>query len=238
VRTTEPRSREPGAAERARTLVATARTAALATLDESGFPLASVVSHALDAEGRPLLLSADLAGHAGNLAADPRASLTAVRRDGGDPAAAVTLAGEVVELAGREREDALATYRAARPGAADDGRLYRLDVGSVRYDDGAHHVSGVAAAEYAAAAPEPGYPADAPVDRHGFVVLDAPREGHTPGNRPMAESTAGAASSRAASSSGAPSTPSTMWVLRARARRAKDTASAPYPAAPARKNPT
>lgn len=68
---------EPSDAERSRTLIGSVRTAALATLGEGGFPFGSLVSHAVDAAGRPLLLLSDLAEHSRNLAADPRASLLA-----------------------------------------------------------------------------------------------------------------------------------------------------------------
>ena len=47
---------EPSDAERSRTLIGSVRTAALATLGEGGFPFGSLVSHAVDAAGRPLLL--------------------------------------------------------------------------------------------------------------------------------------------------------------------------------------
>src|SRR5882757_272145 len=68
---------EPTDAERARTLFAYARHAALATVgvEPSGYPFGSLVGHALDDAGRPLLCLSDLAEHTTNLKADPRASL-------------------------------------------------------------------------------------------------------------------------------------------------------------------
>jgi heme iron utilization protein len=152
---------EPSDAERSRTLIAGVRTAALATLGEGGFPFGSLVSHAVDAAGRPLLLLSDLAEHSRNLAADPRASLLATEPGAGDPLALarVTVIGPVAEVPAAEREAVLESYRAAHPGAFYSGfadfRLYRLDVSSVRYVGGFGRMSWVGADEYAAAEPDP-----------------------------------------------------------------------------------
>lgn len=152
---------EPTDAERSRTLLAAAGTGSLATIGAGGFPFGSLVSHAVDPRGRPLLLLSDLAEHSRNLAADPRASLMAVERGAGDPLALarVTVLGTVEELRGDERAAALPVYRAAQPGAfyADfaDFRLYRLEVSSVRYVGGFGRMSWVDAAEYTAAEPDP-----------------------------------------------------------------------------------
>ncbi len=152
---------EPTDAERSRTLVAAVGTAALATIGEGGFPFGSLVSHAVDPDGRPLLLLSDLAEHTRNLAADPRASLMAVERGDGDPLALarVTVLGTVRELRGDERAAALPVYRAAQPGAFysefADFRLYRMEVTSVRYVGGFGRMSWVTAGEYTAAEPDP-----------------------------------------------------------------------------------
>ncbi|MHA6618704.1 HugZ family pyridoxamine 5'-phosphate oxidase [Pseudonocardia sp. DLS-67] len=152
---------EPSDAERSRTLIAAVRTGSLATIGEGGFPFGSLVSHALDPAGRPLLLLSDLAEHSRNLAADPRASLMATEVGAGDPLALarVTVIGRVGELLGDERAAALETYRAAQPGAFYAGfadfRLYRLDVESVRYVGGFGRMSWVDAAGYAEAEPDP-----------------------------------------------------------------------------------
>ena len=67
---------EPSDAERGRTLLAAARTGALATVAvEGGFPFGSLVAYAVDGAGRLLLCLSDLAEHSRNLAVDPRASL-------------------------------------------------------------------------------------------------------------------------------------------------------------------
>jgi len=60
----------------ARRLLKRARLAALATsLVRGGWPYASLVTVAADADGSPILLLSDLADHTKNLAGDPRASL-------------------------------------------------------------------------------------------------------------------------------------------------------------------
>jgi heme oxygenase (biliverdin-IX-beta and delta-forming) len=170
---------EPSDAERGRTLLAAVRTGALATLssDPAGFPFGSLVAYAVDDLGRPLLCLSDLAEHARNLAADPRASLMASEtgRDGhslapgggdslapgGDPLALarVTVIGSVCELHDDAWAAALCSYRERHPGAFyaafDDFRLYRLDVVSVRYVGGFGRMSWVTADDHAAAAPDP-----------------------------------------------------------------------------------
>lgn len=63
------------------------RVATLATLErETGFPLATLVTTALDADAVPIILVSDLSQHTRNLKADPRFSLLLAARQGkGDP---------------------------------------------------------------------------------------------------------------------------------------------------------
>jgi hypothetical protein len=148
---------EPSDAERSRTLIAAARTGALATIGEGGFPFGSLVAHAVDGRGRPLLLLSDLAEHSRNLAGDPRASLMVT--EGSLALGRVTVIGRVAELAGDERDTALEVYRAAQPDAFyagfGDFRLYRMEVESVRYVGGFGRMSWVDAAAYTEAEPDP-----------------------------------------------------------------------------------
>lgn len=163
---------EPSDAERSRTLLAAARTAALATLGEGGYPFGSLVSHAVDPAGRPLLLLSDLAEHSRNLSADPRSSVMAIEDGTGDPLALarVTLVGRIGEVPAGEREAVQETYRAAHPGAFYSGfadfRFYRLEVSSVRYVGGFGRMSWVTAPEYAAAEPDPLRPHAAHIIAH------------------------------------------------------------------------
>ena len=170
---------EPSDAERGRTLLAAARTGALATvsLDPAGFPFGSLVAYAVDAVGRPLLCLSDLAEHSRNLAADPRASLMAADTGTGDPLALarVTVLGSVVELHEDARTAALAAYRDRHPGAFyaafADFRLYRFDVASVRYVGGFGRMSWVSADDHAAAEPDP-------LRRHAAGIVEHMNDDH------------------------------------------------------------
>ncbi|MCU1653463.1 MAG: hypothetical protein JWQ60_4612, partial [Pseudonocardia sp.] len=145
---------EPTDAERARTIVTAGRTAALSTVaaDSGGVPFGSLVAHAVDELGRPLLCLSDLAEHSRNLTADPRASVLVTEAGDGDPLASgrVTLLGEVSVLAGDERATALASYKAVHPDAFyvefSDFRIYRLEVTSARFVGGFGRMSWVDAA--------------------------------------------------------------------------------------------
>jgi hypothetical protein len=71
----------------ARGLLRCARSGALASLGRDGHPSASLVSLATDIDGTPLILVSALSAHAGNLIADPRASLLIAPGGKGDPLA-------------------------------------------------------------------------------------------------------------------------------------------------------
>jgi heme iron utilization protein len=165
---------EPTDAERARTIVTAGHTAALSTVavDSGGVPFGSLVAHAVDGLGRPLLCLSDLAEHSRNLTADPRASVLVTESGDGDPLALgrVTLLGEVSVLAGDERSTALATYQAAHPDAFyvefSDFRIYRLEVTSARFVGGFGRMSWVDAAGYASAEPDPLRPHRAGIVEH------------------------------------------------------------------------
>ena len=164
---------EPVDAELGRTLLATAPTGTLATASvDGGFPFGSLVAHAVDEVGRPLLCLSDLAEHSRNLAADPRASLMAAETGAGDPLALarVTVLGTVAVLGGGERDAALETYLRRHPGAFHTGyhdfRMYRMDVVSVRYVGGFGRMSWVAADEHTAAEPDPLRPHAAGIVEH------------------------------------------------------------------------
>lgn len=78
-------------------LLHSASEAALATASVSlpGYPFATLVPFALDAQHRPLLLLSGLAEHSRNLAADPRASLLVAKPLGESEIARVTLLGSI-----------------------------------------------------------------------------------------------------------------------------------------------
>lgn len=111
------------------------RVAALATLSVDdrtrGFPFGSVVPYALDADGAPFILIADIAQHTKNLRADPRASLLICEpeRDG-DPQAGwrLTLLGPMAPL--QTTPERHARYAARVPGTRgyleDDSHGFRF----------------------------------------------------------------------------------------------------------------
>ena len=124
----------------ARRLLRSVRAGSLGTIDrETGGPFASLVSVATDLDGAPLLLVSRLAGHTGNLDADPRASLLLAQGGKGDPLAhpRLTLTG-LVEPAPDER--ARRRFLARHPKAA----LYAdfPDFGFRRFRVGAAHLNG------------------------------------------------------------------------------------------------
>lgn len=157
---------EPSHAERTRTLVAGCNRGVLSTmaLDPPGYPFGSVATYALDDAGRPLLFVSRMAEHTRNAAADPRASLIVAEPvpEGADPLAAgrVTLVGDLVEVGPGERPAVRDRYLAANPFSAyyidfGDFSFWHLEVRSVRYVGGYGRMSWVAAADYAAAEPDP-----------------------------------------------------------------------------------
>jgi len=172
---------EPTDAERARTLFAYARHAALATVgvEPVGYPFGSLVGHALDGAGRPLLCLSDLAEHTTNLKADARASLmvSALVEAGTDPLAGAraTLIGKLVEGTGAERAPAHDLYRGAHPEAFystfSDFRIYRLEVEAVRYVGGFGRMSWVNSEHYGAAEADPLQP-------HADRVIDHMNDDH------------------------------------------------------------
>lgn len=119
-------------AHSARTLLRTARSATLATLDRTGGPFASFVTLANDFDGSPLLLLSDLAIHTQNLRGDSRGSLMISDGAGRTPleGARITLVGDL-ELTQNQvhRDRFLARHRdAASYATFQDFNFYRFAV--------------------------------------------------------------------------------------------------------------
>jgi putative heme iron utilization protein len=82
------RETDEGARKLARTLLRSARYAAIAVLDpQTGFPFASRVLVGTDIDGAPVILVSGLSAHTRALDADPRASLLTGEPGKGDPLA-------------------------------------------------------------------------------------------------------------------------------------------------------
>lgn len=181
--------RAPSPAERCRTLVATARTATLAThaRDPANHPYASLVALACDERGRPLLLLSKLAEHTTNLDARPESSVLVSEAPLGggdvDPLALgrVTILGETRRIDDGERAEARALFLAKEPRAAAyvdfaDFGFFRLQPRALRWVGGFGRMSWVSAESYAAAEPDPIAPDAASVishmnDDHADAVL-------------------------------------------------------------------
>jgi putative heme iron utilization protein len=106
----------------ARTLVRSARFAALGTLEPSdGSPAVSRVSFATAMDGAPVFLISGLSGHFGNLVADGRCSLLVGEPGKGDPLAhpRMTLVGTAERLSeGEQRAHIKSRYLSRHPKAA------------------------------------------------------------------------------------------------------------------------
>jgi putative heme iron utilization protein len=110
-----------------------------------------------------VLVVSTMAEHGSNLVREPRASLCVAAGDGGDPLdrGRVTVAGAVRRPAD---DTALLAYEAAVPSARGmaaftDFGVWVLDVRRVRWVGGFARMDTVAAADYAAARPDPVAPA-------------------------------------------------------------------------------
>jgi heme iron utilization protein len=179
--------RAPSHAERCRTLARRARSATLSTLarDPEGFPYGSLVTVAIDALGRPLLLLSTLAEHTGNLLARPEASILLTEPLGthDQPLALgrVTLLGLCRRVDGEETNEVREVFLAQQPSAsyyADfrDFAFYRLEPTALRYVGGFGRMSWVSAEEYRQAEPDPLADAAAAIlahmnDDHADAVL-------------------------------------------------------------------
>lgn len=119
-------------ADQTRALIRAADRAVLATALD-GWPYASLVLPAIDADGAPLLLLSDLAEHAKNLKADPRCSLLFDATHGlADPLTGLraTVMGEARPVDDKALvERYVARHPSARVYAGfGDFRLYRMTV--------------------------------------------------------------------------------------------------------------
>lgn len=171
----DPAVRVPTHAERARTLVASAKSGTLSTLavDPAGYPFGSLVTFALRG-GHPVFLISSLAEHTKNLAKDPRASLLAWEEGQDDPLARgrLTLVGDARRLDdSADRDEAKEVVLAAHPSAAGyvdyrDFSFWQLDVAAVRYIGGFGRMSWVDRAAWVEAKPDPMVPYAEGIIRH------------------------------------------------------------------------
>ena len=161
----QPAAPEPSFAERARSLMYSARIGTLSTLSrkQPGFPFGSLMPYVLDAQGCPTFLISAMAMHTQNLQRDPRASLFVTGSDTGDQplgAARVTLIGNAIRFQESDLAEARSLYLAGYPDSKywvdfDDFSFYRMDVLDIYYVGGFGVMGWVAATEYFQAQPDP-----------------------------------------------------------------------------------
>lgn len=158
--------RAPSHAERCRTLVVGAKAATLCTVarDPVGFPYGSLVTVAIDIQGRPLFLLSTLAEHTGNLLACPNASvlITEPLDKHAQPLALgrVTLLGACLAVPKDEIAAVRGAFLAQQPDASyyvdfADFAFYRLEPQALRYVGGFGRMSWVSAQDYFQAEPDP-----------------------------------------------------------------------------------
>jgi putative heme iron utilization protein len=129
-----------------KTLLRTARSASIATLDpESGRPVCTRVGMSTMIDGTPTILISAMTAHAKGLRHDPRCSLLIGEPGRGDPLAharmTVQCTGVEIERGSPEEEGIASRYLAHSPKAKlyvglGDFRFFRLDVESVSLNGG------------------------------------------------------------------------------------------------------
>lgn len=156
--------RRATAAEQARTILAGASVATLASLTSDGSPWASIVQYGLMEDGTPVLSVSRLALHGRNLAADQRASIAVAGPvpEGHDPgdSGRVSLAGRVEQPTGDEYAAAERAYFDAVPTAEiynefGDFTLWVLRVETVRWVGGFGRMASAPPKAYREAEPDP-----------------------------------------------------------------------------------
>ncbi len=118
----------------------------LATISKkvAGWPFGSIVPYAVDREGRPIILIAQIAEHTKNIQADDRVSLLVQEAEGEEDIQAkgrLTVMGRASQVPEAELGDAAARYLAKLPSAEEyfdthDFSFYRISVEHLRYIGG------------------------------------------------------------------------------------------------------
>jgi putative heme iron utilization protein len=151
-------------AERVRTLLETEYVGTLATqsVKHPGWPFASVMPYALQADGSPLFLISGMAIHTHNLLADPRSSLL-VMQSGGEAdvlgSARTTLLGTARKI-DEPSESMKELYLERHPSARhwigySDFAFFALDVSEIYFIGGFGVMGWVDRVDYVAAAADP-----------------------------------------------------------------------------------
>jgi heme iron utilization protein len=114
------RSVDDAARRLARSLVRTARSASLGTIDVAdGSPSVSRISLSTAIDGEPTFLISTLSGHTGNLRADPKCSILVGEPGSGDPLShpRMTIIGTADEVTGSYRDECRSRFLRRHPEA-------------------------------------------------------------------------------------------------------------------------
>lgn len=126
----------------ARTLLRTAKTASLATLDPSGYPYSTVTNLLVDDTGRPFIFTVNLALHARNIGLDDRVSITVAEMDKDVlTSPRLSLVGRAKRVLGDEYETVKQRYMERFPKSKlyltlPDAIIYRVDTEAVHLNGG------------------------------------------------------------------------------------------------------
>lgn len=126
----------------ARSMLRSAKTASLATLDPSGYPYSTVTNILLDSEGRPHIFMVNLALHARNIGLDDRVSITVAEMDRDVlTSPRLSLVGRAKRVVGDEYEELKQRYMARFPKSKlylslPDSMIFHVDTEAVHLNGG------------------------------------------------------------------------------------------------------
>jgi len=126
----------------ARTMLRSAKTASLATLDPSGYPYSTVTNILVDATGRPVIFMSNLALHARNIGLDDRVSITIADMDKDVlTTPRLSLVGRAQRVTGAEYEDLKQLYMERFPKSKlyltlPDSMIFHIETEAVQLNGG------------------------------------------------------------------------------------------------------
>ncbi|MGV2980920.1 pyridoxamine 5'-phosphate oxidase family protein [Camelimonas sp. ID_303_24] len=126
----------------ARTMLRSARAAALATLDPSGYPYSTATNLAVDDAGKPFIYMANLSLHARNIELDPRVSITIADMDRDLlTTPRLSLVGRAMRVMDAEYETLKQRYMERFPKsklylALPDSRIFHIEIEAVQLNGG------------------------------------------------------------------------------------------------------
>lgn len=126
----------------ARTMLRSAKTASLATLDPGGYPYSTVTNIAVDAAGKPFIFMVKLSLHARNIELDDRVSITVADMNKDVlTTPRLSLVGRAKRVTGAEYEDLKQRYMEHFPKSKlyltlPDSLIFRIETEAVQLNGG------------------------------------------------------------------------------------------------------